>query len=141
MTLTRTFDAPVELLWEVWTKPEHICQWWGPNGFTCTIQTMEVKKGGDWELVLHGPDGTDYKNKSVFKEVVPLKKLVYEHDSAPRFVATVEFEALGDKTHLTWDMLFESEEEFIRTVKTFKADEGQKQNADKLAAYLKSVRV
>jgi len=136
LRLSRTLDAPVELVWEVWTQPEHIAQWWGPNGFTTTIKTMDIEAGGEWSLVMHGPDGTDYKNKSVFKEIVPLKKIVYEHISAPKFLTTVTFEAQGEQTLITWHMLFESKEQFIQVVKTFKADEGLKQNLEKLGAYL-----
>jgi len=135
--ISRLLDAPVELVWEVWTHPEHIANWWGPNGFTNTITTMDMKPGGEWNLVMHGPDGTDYKNKSVFREVTPFKKIVYEHVSAPKFTATVTFEEQGEQTLLNWHMLFETAEEFIQVVKTFKADEGLKQNIEKLALYLK----
>src|SRR3954469_24322675 len=86
ISISRLFNAPIELVWEVWTKPEHIVQWWGPNGFTNTITKMEVAPGGEWDLIMHGPDGTDYKNKSVFKEVIKHKKIVYEHVSAPKFI-------------------------------------------------------
>jgi uncharacterized protein YndB with AHSA1/START domain len=140
LRLSRELDAPVDLVWEVWTDPGHIAQWWGPEGFTNTISLMDVRPGGEWHLVMHGPDGTDYKNKSVFREVVPLKKIVYEHVSAPKFVATIQFEARGDQTFLTWHMLFDSAEEFIRTVKTFKADEGLRQNVEKLGRYLAGVK-
>jgi len=138
LKLARTLNAPVELVWEVWTNPQHLEQWWGPDGFSNTISKMEVKPGGEWDLMMHGPDGTDYKNKSVFREVVPFKKLVYEHVSAPKFLATIEFENQGDKTLLKWHMLFESEQVFIQTVKTFKADEGLKQNIEKLQTYLQA---
>jgi uncharacterized glyoxalase superfamily protein PhnB/uncharacterized protein YndB with AHSA1/START domain len=138
LKLSRTLNAPVELVWEVWTDPHHLKQWWGPDGFSNTIGKMEVKPGGEWDLMMHGPDGTDYKNKSVFREVVPFKKLVYEHISAPKFLATIEFEEQGDKTLLNWHMLFESEQVFIQTVKTFKADEGLKQNIQKLQTYLQA---
>ncbi len=134
--LTRILNAPVELVWEVWTKPEHITNWWGPNGFTNTIIRMDVQPEGEFSLVMHGPDGKDYKNESVFKEVVKYKKLVYEHASTPTFIATIEFEAQGQKTSINWHMLFKSKEEFIHVVKTFKADEGLKQNVDKLEVYL-----
>jgi hypothetical protein len=87
---------------------------------------------------MHGPDGTDYKNKSIFKEVVKHRKLVYEHISGPKFLATIEFEEQGDKTLLNWHMLFESREQFIEVVKTFKADEGLKQNGEKLEHYLQT---
>ena len=138
LKLSRTLNAPVELVWEVWTDPHHLKQWWGPEGFSNTIDKMEVKPGGEWDLMMHGPDGTDFKNKSVFREVVPFKKLVYEHLSAPKFLATIEFEEQGDKTLLNWHMLFESEQVFIQTVKTFKADAGLKQNIQKLQTYLQA---
>ncbi len=134
--ISRLLNAPVELVWEVWTNPEHIKNWWGPTGFTNTIQHMDVQPGGEWDLVMHGPDGTDYKNKSVFKEITLHEKIVYEHVSAPKFVATILFEAQGDKTLLNWHMLFESREQFIQVVKTFKADEGLKQNVEKLNHYV-----
>jgi len=140
LLLERVLNAPIELVWEVWTKPEHIAQWWGPNGFTNTISKMDVTPGGEWDLVMHGPDGTDYKNKSVFKEIVKHKKIVYEHVSAPKFLATIEFEAQAEKTLIKWHMLFESKEQFIQVVKTFKADEGLKQNIEKLNNYLASFK-
>ena len=136
LTISRLFNAPIELVWKVWTGPEHIRNWWGPNGFTNTIFKMDVKPGGEWDFIMHGPDGTNYKNKSVFKEIVKHKKIVYEHVSGPKFLATIEFESQNDKTFLKWHMLFETAEEFIQTVKTFKADEGLKQNIEKLQAYL-----
>jgi uncharacterized protein YndB with AHSA1/START domain len=135
LRLSRVLDAPVELVWEVFTDPEHIAQWWGPNGFRNTITRMEVKPGGKWDLVMHGPDGTDYKNESVFLEVVTHRRIVFEHVS-PKFTATIGFEARGEQTLLTWHMLFESAEQFIQLVKTFKADEGLKQNVEKLSRYL-----
>jgi len=136
LLLMRMLNAPIELVWEVWTNPEHLAQWWGPNGFTNTISKMEVRPEGEWDLVMHGPDGTDYKNKSVFKEIILHKKIVYEHISGPKFLATIEFDGQGDKTFIKWHMLFESKEQFIQTVKTFKADEGLKQNVEKLDRYL-----
>jgi len=139
ISISRTLNAPIELVWEVWTKPEHIANWWGPNGFTNTISVMDVTPGGEWSLVMHGPDGTDYKNKSFFREVIPFKKIVYEHDSAPKFTSTITFKDLGDKTHIHWHMLFRTAEEFIHTVKNFKADKGLEQNVEKLAAYLQGL--
>jgi uncharacterized protein YndB with AHSA1/START domain len=139
LLISRLLDAPRALVWEVWTNPAHIKEWWGPNGFTNTIHKMEVKPDGEWDLVMHGPDGTDYKNKSIFKEIVEPELIVYEHVSGPRFRATITFEERGDKTFLTWHMLFETREEFERTVKTFRADEGLKQNVEKLSKYLQKV--
>ena len=135
--ISRLLNAPIELVWEVWTKPEHIKNWWGPNGFTNSITKMELEAGGEWNLVMHGPDGTDYKNKSVFREIIKHKKIVYEHVSSPKFIATIEFESRGNSTFINWHMLFETREQFIQVVKTFKADEGLKQNIEKLEFYLR----
>jgi uncharacterized protein YndB with AHSA1/START domain len=133
---TRLLNAPIELVWEVWSKPEHIKNWWGPNGFTNTITKMEFKSGGVWELVMHGPDGTDYPNQSRFKEVVKHERIVYEHVSKPSFVTTVTFTPQGKKTLLNWHMLFASKEEFEWVVKNHKADKGLEQNIEKMEAYL-----
>lgn len=137
--ITRKLDAPVELVWEVFTHPEHIAQWWGPYGFTNTISTMDVEVGGIWEFVMHGPDGTDFPNKSIFREIVPHKKIVFEHFT-PNFITTIEFEDMGEQTMLNWHMVFESEELFIHVVKTFKADEGLKQNIERLVNYLANTK-
>jgi uncharacterized protein YndB with AHSA1/START domain len=136
LLISRMLNAPVELVWEAWTNPEHVANWWGPDGFTNTVNTMDMTVGGEWNLVMHGPDGTDYKNKSIFKEIIPFKKIVYEHVTSPKFLTTIEFEAQGEKTFINWHMLFESKEQFIQVVKTFKADEGLKQNIDKLNVYV-----
>lgn len=138
ITMSRLLNAPIDLVWEVWTDPNHIKNWWGPNGFTNTIHSMEMEAGGEWTLTMHGPDGTDYKNKSVFREILPHKKIVYEHLTAPKFLTTINFEAQGEKTLIHWHMLFESKEQFIQVVKTFKADEGLKQNVERLEAYLET---
>jgi uncharacterized protein YndB with AHSA1/START domain len=138
LLITRTLNAPVELVWEAFTNPEHVANWWGPNGFTNTIYTMDLRPGGLWELVMHGPDGTNYKNKSIYKEIVVNKKIVFNHFN-PDFTTTIEFEEQGEQTHLRWHMLFDSVEEFIQVVKTFKADEGLKQNIEKLIVYLQGM--
>jgi uncharacterized protein YndB with AHSA1/START domain len=135
MRITRTFKAPLELVWEVWTNPEHIVNWWGPNGFTNTIHTMEVKEGGEWKLTMHGPDGTNYPNRSVFKEIIPLKKIVFEHFN-PNFITTVLFESKGAETFMEWSMLFETAELRDIVVKQHKADVGMKQNVEKLEMFL-----
>jgi uncharacterized protein YndB with AHSA1/START domain len=135
LIITRTLNAPVELVWEVWTKPEHIANWWGPNGFTNTINTMDMKAGGEWNLVMHGPDGTDYVNKSIFKEIIEFKRISYEHFN-PHIIATIDFEADGEQTHLNWHMLFDSEEILQTIVKAHNAAEGLKQNVEKLSMYL-----
>lgn len=138
LIISRTLNAPRELVFEVFTDPDHIKNWWGPNGFTNTIFKMDARPGGKWEFVMHGPDGTEYKNESVFKEVVRPEKIVFDHVSGPKFTATITFAEQDGKTLLTWSMLFNSADEFKQAVKTFKADEGLKQNIDKLSVYLQA---
>jgi uncharacterized protein YndB with AHSA1/START domain len=136
LVISKTLNAPVDLVWEAWTRPEHIANWWGPDGFTNTIFKMDFRPGGEWDFIMHGPDGTDYKNKSIFREIIRHKKIVYEHISGPKFMATVEFTDMGEQTGIRWQMVFNTVEEFVQTVKTFKADEGLKQNIVKLNAYV-----
>jgi uncharacterized protein YndB with AHSA1/START domain len=101
LVVTRLLDAPVELVWEVWTDPEHIRRWWGPDGFTNTISKMEFRTGGEWDLVMHAPDGKNYNNKFVFREVTPMSRIVFDHNSISPFLATITLEAQGDKTFLS----------------------------------------
>src|ERR1700678_444638 len=79
IVISRVFDAPRELVWQAMTDPLHVIHWWGPRGFTTTIEEMNVRPGGVWKQVMHGPDGTDYPNKSIFTEVVKPERLVYAH--------------------------------------------------------------
>jgi uncharacterized protein YndB with AHSA1/START domain len=126
---------PIVLVWEVWTDPGHIKHWWGPDGITTTVRKMDVCEGGEWLCTLHGPDGKSNPNKSIYREIVPLNKIVFEHFN-PGFIATIVFEPRGKDTFLEWSMLFPTTELFDVVVSTFKADEGQKQNLVKLEKYL-----
>jgi len=141
LSISRVLNAPRELVWKVWTEPDHIKNWWGPNGFTNTIFKMEVKPGGIWDFIMHGPDGTDYKNKSVYKEVVKPERIVYDHVSGPKFQFTVTFTAQGKKTLIKIQMLFKTAAEKNKIVKEFRAGEGLEQNMYKLDAYLKKISV
>lgn len=132
-------NAPVELVWKVWTNPEHIKNWWGPNGFTNSIHKMDVTEGGEWRLTMHGPDGKNYPNKSIYREIIPLKKIVYEHFN-PSYISTIVFEPQEKETLMQWTQLFETTEMFETLVKVFKADEGLKQTGEKLVAYLQSIQ-
>lgn len=136
---TRLFDAPRELVWEVWTDPKHLAQWWGPNGFTNTIHEIDVRPGGVWRFIMHGPDGTDYKNEIVYVEVVKPERLVYDHVSGPKFHVTVTFNNEGDRTRLAMQMLFESAAERENTVKKFGAVEGLNQTLGRLEQHLEKM--
>jgi uncharacterized protein YndB with AHSA1/START domain len=133
---TRIFDAPRELVWKAWTEPEHIKQWWGPNGFTNTIHIMDVRPGGRWSHVMHGPDGTDYKNESVYREIVKPERIVYDHVSGPTHRTTATFEEQDGKTKVTLHILFGTAAQRDKVAKEFGAVEGAKQTLGRLGDHL-----
>jgi uncharacterized protein YndB with AHSA1/START domain len=137
LLFTRVFNAPRELVFDVWTDPKHIEHWWGPIGFRTESLAMDVRPGGEWTLVMHGPDGKDYNNTIRYIEVVRPERLVYRH--GPLFQSTVTFEDLGGKTKLTMRMLFESGAQRDETISTYHADEGGVQTLGRLAEYLTSL--
>lgn len=134
--ISRLLNAPQELVWEVWTNPDHIKNWWGPEGFKNSIAKMEVTEGGEWEFIMHGPDGTDYKNKHIYIQLEKPSKIVMQHVTAPKFIMTATFEANGDQTLVTLHSLFESAEQLQDVIKVFKADVGMIQNMDRMEKYL-----
>ncbi|MGN7356603.1 SRPBCC family protein [Paenibacillus sp. SAF-054] len=141
ITLNRLLKAPRELVWEAWTKPEHLVHWWGPRGFTITLQQFDFRPGGHWNFTMHGPDGMNFPNLITFIEISKPERLVYttgdgEEDSPGQFQTTVTFEADGDCTSLTMRMLFATAEERDFVVKEYGAIEGGNQTLDQLEEML-----
>lgn len=137
----RLLNAPRPLVFKVWTDPVHIVQWWGPNGFTNTNHGMDISPNGVWRFTMHGPDGTDYKNKIVFLEVIEPERIVYRHsddeDTEPiHFHVTVTFDAKGNKTLLTMRMVFDTREELEKVAREYGAIEGAHQTIGRLEAYV-----
>jgi uncharacterized protein YndB with AHSA1/START domain len=131
---TRVFNAARALVFKAWTDPDHLVHWWGPKGFTNTFQEFDLRPGGIWRFVMHGPDGVDYKNKSVFVEVVKPERIVFQHVSGPQFQVTATFAEQAGQTKLTFQMLFETAAECAK-VKVY-AVEANNQNFDRLEAEL-----
>lgn len=135
---TRTFAAPRELVFELWTKPEHVARWYGPRGFTLTTYEMDVRPGGVWRFMFHGPDGTDYPNKILYTEVRPPERLVYDHGDFDRvwFQGIVTFEEEGGGTKVTLRSIFATAEERDKVAEEYGAVEGAKQTLDRLGEAL-----
>ena len=140
---TRVADAYVRFAPKQGSDAGAVHFWWGPKGFTTTIEKMDVRPGGVWKHVMHGPEGTDYPNASVFTEVVQPERIVYSHGGGrrggpgARFEATWTFDALdGGKTKVTIRMVFPSAAECDRVVKEYGAIEGGKQTLERLAEQL-----
>lgn len=129
---TRLFDAPRELVFDAFTDAKHVSNWWGPRGFTTTTHEMDVRPGGKWLFVMHGPDGTDYDNEIVYLEVVRPERLTYTHGPAPVFDVVITFEEEGNKTRLTMRSIFASAEVRDQVAEDFGAVEGMNQTLDRL---------
>ncbi len=137
---TRFLDAPRELVWEVWTNPEHIKEWWGPDGFTLTTKSMIVEPGQVWEFVMHGM-GQDWDNKIEYVEVIKPSLLSYKHSGARseeyNFTVTITFEVLeGGKTLLTMKSIFKSKAIIDELNRKVNAIEGGKQTLNRLVGYV-----
>jgi uncharacterized protein YndB with AHSA1/START domain len=136
LVATRVFDAPREMVFDAWTHPEQVARWWGPNGFTTTIDKMDVRPGGVWQFIMHRPDGTDYNNLIIYVEIARPERLVYAHVSDPKFDSAVTFEEQDGKTKLTMRMLFGTAEEMATVIKVHGAAEGAKQHLARLAEFV-----
>jgi uncharacterized protein YndB with AHSA1/START domain len=141
ITGTRTFDAPRALVFSAWTMPEHLAQWWGPDGFSITTRSFDFRAGGIWRFVMHGPDGRDYENRITFDEIAAPERIAYHHgggdDVEPvQFTTLVTFKEVGGKTKLTMRGTFPSAAERDRVIKEYGADKGLVQTLGRLAAYV-----
>jgi uncharacterized protein YndB with AHSA1/START domain len=141
IVITRLINAPRELVFQAWTDPQHIGEWWGPNGFTNTILEMDVRSGGTWRFIMHGPDGTDYRNRIVYTEVKKPSLLAYDHDddsenAIAAFNVVVTFEKEGSKTRLTLRTIFPTKEARDFAIKEIHAIEGGNQTISRFEEYL-----
>jgi len=139
LAISRIYDAPLKAVWDAWTDPEQVAQWWGPRGFTLTTHSKELKPGGTWNYTMHGPDGTDYPNTTLYHEVEPYSRLVYDHggyeDKPPLFRVTVTFEEINQQTHMHMIMTMPSAEATAHVKQVIKDASGNS-TWDKLAEYL-----
>ena len=140
IVIQRVFDAPRALVFEAFTDAKHIGEWWGPNGFTITTRSMDVRPGGVWRFVMHGPDGTDYPNSIAYSEVVKPERIAWAHGAddggPPHFLASVTFTEQGGKTLVTLRSVFPTAALRDKTVEEHDAIEGGKQTLARLAQYL-----
>jgi uncharacterized protein YndB with AHSA1/START domain len=131
---SRVVDAPRERVFAAFSDPDHLVHWWGPTGFTSTFQEFDLRPGGRWRFVMHGPNGADYRNESVFVEMVRPERIVLDHVSGPTFRLTMTLDEEAGRTRLTWRQGFESAAE-CANVRRFAA-EANEQNFDRLQARL-----
>ena len=113
LTLKRTFNAPIALVWAAWTQPEHIAQWWGPKGMQTKVVDHDFRVGGQWKYAMTMPDGNEFIGDGVYSEIIELEKIVSTANFKP-MTEGVEiqalFEANGDQTLFTFNVVHPTEE-------------------------------
>src|ERR687898_495252 len=111
IVISRVISAPRELVFEAFTEVRHLSRWWGPEGFTTTTRAFEFRVGGEWDFVMHGPDGTDYQEWISWTEIAPA-------------------------TRIEMRTLFPTKELRDEAVERYHAIEGGQQTLSNLAAYV-----
>jgi uncharacterized protein YndB with AHSA1/START domain len=107
---SRDIPASPDQVFAALSDPQRLARWWGPAGFTNTFNVCEFKSGGRWSFVMHGPDGGNYPNESVFAEVEPPRKVVVQHESKPKYRLTITLDPSAGGTTVSWAQTFESAE-------------------------------
>ena len=143
IVISRVVDGPRELVFEAFTEVRHVSQWWGPEGFTTTTRAFEFRAGGEWDFVMHGPDGTDYQEWISWTEISPPKRIALRHgefrDDPNAFESVFTFTPDGAATRIELRTVFPTKELRDEAVEKYHAIEGGRQTLDNLAAYVDEV--
>src|SRR6516162_1861716 len=140
IVISRVISAPRELVFEAFTEVRHLSRWWGPDGFTTTTRAFEFRVGGEWDFVMHGPDGTDYQEWISWTDVVPPERIALLHGESRgdpnAFESVLTFAPDGAATRIEMRTVFPTKELRDEAVEKYHAIEGGQQTLSKLAAYL-----
>jgi len=154
LTITRIFDAPLKIVWKAWTDPEEVKNWWGPKDFTSPVIKIDLREGGTSLYCMRSPEGQDYWSTGVYKEIIPLKRIVstdsfadeegnvvpasnygIEEDWPLKLLVTVTFDEEDGKTKL------KLRHEGIPAGENRDLTEaGWKESFDKLSKYLETMK-
>ena len=143
IVISRVIDAPRELVFEAFTEFRHLSRWWGPEGFTTTTRSFEFRVGGEWDFVLHGPDGTDYPEWIRWLRIDPPERIALLHgesrDDPNAFESTLAFEPHGTTTRIVMRTVFPTKQLRDEAVEKYHAIEGGEQTLSNLAAYVAEI--
>jgi uncharacterized protein YndB with AHSA1/START domain len=143
IVISRVIGAPRELVFEAFTGVRHLSRWWGPEGFTTTTRSFEFRAGGEWDFVMHGPDGTDYQEWITWQEIVPPERIALLHGESRgdpnAFESVLTFEPAGEQTRIEMHTVFPTKELRDDAVEKYHAIEGGEQTLRNLAAYVTEV--
>src|SRR6478609_2079102 len=144
IVISRVIDAPRELVFEAFTEVRHLSHWWGPEGFTTTTRAFEFAVDGEWDFVMHGPDGTDYREWITFTEIAPPERISLLHGEfrgdPNAFESTLTFAPDGAATRIELRTVFGTKALRDEAVEKYHAIEGGRQTLNNLAAYVTSDR-
>lgn len=149
--LSRIFEAPRKLVWKAWTDPKCVEGWWGPEGFTTRVESVDFRVGGQSRYIMVGPDGTEYPVEGVFREIVPFERIVTTDDFGEEYraasveelpegiILTILFEEIEtNRTRLTLEIAHPNAEE-RRKHEAMGVVDGWGSTLDCLEAYLKEM--
>lgn len=143
ISISRVIDAPRELVFEAFTEVRHLSRWWGPEGFTTTTRSFEFRVGGEWDFVMHGPDGTNYTEWITWTEIAPPERIAMLHgesrDDPNAFESVLTFEPDGTATRIEMRTVFPTKELREEAVSKYRAIEGGRQTLNSLAAYVAEI--
>ncbi len=127
----RTVNTSTDIVFRAWSEPEHLKNWWGPDGFTNTFLEFDLRPGGKWRFIMHGPDKGNYPNECEFIQIEKPSLIAWKRFSKPLFRVVASFVTVSpEKTKIVFRMIFYSPEE-CNKVKVFAVDKNE-ENFDRL---------
>ena len=132
---TRIVNASINVAFKAWTDPNHLKNWWGPKGFTNTFNEFDLRPGGKWNFIMHGPDKGNYPNECEFIRIDKPNLIFWKRHSKPLFKVLATFEEIyTDKTKIIFRMIFDTAEESNK-LRPFVVDKNE-ENFDRLEVEL-----
>jgi uncharacterized protein YndB with AHSA1/START domain len=140
IVISAVIGAPRELVFEAFTEVRHLSRWWGPEGFTTTTRAFEFRVDGEWDFVMHGPDGTDYQELIFWTEIAPPERIALLHGESrgdpDAFESVLTFAPDGAVTRIEMRTVFPTKGLRDEAVEKYHAIEGGQQTLSKLAVYV-----
>jgi uncharacterized protein YndB with AHSA1/START domain len=142
VVISRTFDAPRRLVFDAWTRPEHVPRWMlGPEGWSMPVCEIDLRPGGGWHFVWRKSDGTEMGMRGQYREVVPPERLVYTESWGPEWPETVNTLVLTEeegRTTAVLTLLYPTRKDRDAALATG-MKEGMDVSYERLAAYLETM--
>ena len=138
IVITRVFDAPRTIVFEAWTKAEHVVHWWDPSGAPLSVCEIDLRPNGAFRFVNSGPEGAKYPFAGIYSEIAPPERLVFTTRNSSSGAELIFREHEG-KTTLTMTIKCASRDERDALLK-MRVDVGTSRTLDNLDEYLKSIR-